>query len=231
MTKKVESATAGSGQPELVRSYYRIDEHESIGLSAETLLDLAACGKLTLSIALPGRCLLSGQYIEGEGGDECVETEGMTTGLGLTPLLKEYVWQIIAAGRATIEYTYKSEDEFARIDYSESNPLPIVGREYVLITKRDLDLYRNGMPAEPKQPSSTQGHVVAKALACLYAVEAGHRDENGQIKLSSLLSEIQDKIQDETGDLPYGLRKATFYETMKGIDKIARCIDDLKQYY
>jgi hypothetical protein len=224
-------AVVENQHPKTVRSYFRIDENNSTGLSGEDLLDLAASGKLTLSFALPGRTIHSGYYVGGAGCDECIEAEGTSTDLGLTPLLKEYVWHIIAEGQATIEYTYKSDEEFSKIEYSDSNPLPVVHREQVLITKRDLDLYKNGEPADPEPPSSMQGHAIAKAFACLYAVEVGHVDKEGHVNLPALLTDMQTRIQDEKGGLPLGLKKQSFYGTMKGIDKIAKCVDDLKQYY
>jgi hypothetical protein len=139
------------------RTYYRINEilglpeTKKLGFTVEDLLDFGANGKLTLSFAVVGRYIISGDYHQGK---EIVENPPHYDEIfnGPLSLPSVEIWKIIIDGESEIEFLYRSEAEFSRIDRGEKDSLPVVGRDQILITKRDWQLFLDGMPPDPIIP-------------------------------------------------------------------------------
>lgn len=180
------------------RSYLFLKEMEPLGYSVEALLDFGVSNKLTLSFVMASRSIVSGHYHDGDGETECIEHDGAFN--GLAPVLQEYAWKILADGKATIEYTYQSETEFARIECSDAAPLPVVSRDQVVITVRDWDRFNQGLPAVPSAPQveakpKRSEILTIGALAHIYitnkaTTHVGYLTSEGKIIVSNVGHEV-----------------------------------------
>lgn len=227
---------AKSVKPE--RSYYRLTEvldlaeTKNLGLSVDDLLDFGANGKLTLSFAVAGRYIISGEYHQGK---EVVENPPHydEPASGPLPLPPVEIWKIIADGKTEIEYLYRTEAEFSRIEPDERKLLPIVNSNQILITKRDWKLFMDGMPPDPIVPANvinkTKPHEsprIAGALALLYAREKKYLLKSGAINMPALLIDIHENFALAEGIIPPGLGESTFYNTKSSIEFLAPLLKD-----
>ena len=212
-------ATTKYKKPE--RSYYWLkelveqDELKKFGYSVEDLLDLGLNDKLTLSFVLAGRYIISGDYgFHGEVTDEPPHPEEIIN--SPAPIPKEYLWKILADGKASIEYIYRTEAEFSRIDCGENNSLPVVGRDQIMVTARDWDRFKEGLPADPQLPQKAEDPRIIGILAYLFAKSGNNKHHyfksTGEVNIDSVVNEICGFLQDEHGNPISG----NAYSTVQG---------------
>ena len=189
------------------RSFFYLKEMGPFGYSVDALLDLGVSQKLTLSFVLASRSVISGDYLDEEGDVECPQADNVFS--GLAPIIPEYLWQILADDAATIEYTHKSETNFARIEHSMTAPLPTVTREQVLITKRDWQRFIDGKSPSPiaipeiSYKTKKSETLIIGALAYLYGTTKGKinpaylnsgKSETGGVVIQSVTNDVVDLL-------------------------------------
>ena len=166
------------------RSYFflkelvELPEVKKLGFTTEALLDFGANEKLTLSFAVAGRYIISGDYHQNK---EVVENPPHYDDVasGPLPLPSVEIWKIIADGETELEYLYRNEFEFSRIERDDRKTLPVIGRDQILVTARDWKLFINGKSPSPMAISEIiyktkkSETLIIGALAYLYGTIKG----------------------------------------------------------
>lgn len=219
------------------RSYFRLSELKEQDFTVEQLLDLGANRKLALSFVVAERLVLSGEYLDDEGGDECIQGEGC--GVGPVPLLPEYVWQLIAEGKAVVTYILRvtpcdvpntsamngeqgaswRRQGFNKFEDSPTQPLPVVKREDVIVTTEDWERFQKKLPPIQNDVPKKECPKIIAALAYVYAESKPNNkntyfDADGRLRQAQIANDINEWCKTLVEDID-GIRRASVCKKIK----------------